>query len=165
MIWMLRLYPRAWRRRYGDEAARMLAAEPHTLRGAVDLLAGAIDAHLNPQWTPRAAAPGGERGDVMMSRRLSHCHPADVTAAEYRRSIVWLLTGSFVLALAYVGLSGVAGDHALVEGFGMAAFPLALVLSSGGTFFKKYSPAARRLLMAGVSALVLAISIVAALLA
>jgi hypothetical protein len=52
MTWMLRLYPRDWRRRYGDEVAMLVASEPRSFRLFLDLLAGAIDARLNPQWTP-----------------------------------------------------------------------------------------------------------------
>lgn len=49
MKWLLRLYPRDWRRRYGGEMEAMLAEMrpgPHEI---VDLLRGAIDARLHPQ--------------------------------------------------------------------------------------------------------------------
>jgi hypothetical protein len=41
------LYPRRWRARYGDELADCLARSDLTARGALALLAGAVDAHLN----------------------------------------------------------------------------------------------------------------------
>jgi hypothetical protein len=47
--WLLRLYPRAWRRRYADEFADLLAAERPTPRLVLDLALGALDAHLCPQ--------------------------------------------------------------------------------------------------------------------
>lgn len=47
--WLLRLYPRAWRRRYADELADLLAAERPTPRLVLDLALGALDAHLCPQ--------------------------------------------------------------------------------------------------------------------
>ena len=40
MTWMLRLYPRLWRRRYGDEVALLLASEPRSFRLFLDLFAG-----------------------------------------------------------------------------------------------------------------------------
>jgi hypothetical protein len=58
---LLRLYPRGWRRRYGAEMAAMLEAEPLTLRTATDLVAGAIDARLNPHWM-RAPPPPPRKG-------------------------------------------------------------------------------------------------------
>lgn len=42
------LYPRAWRDRYGDELQAILDAERPGLRARLDLLRGAIDAHLHP---------------------------------------------------------------------------------------------------------------------
>jgi hypothetical protein len=46
---ILRCYPRAWRERYGDELADLIAREPHSPRLALDLALGALDAHLHPQ--------------------------------------------------------------------------------------------------------------------
>ena len=44
---LLRLYPSAWRRRYGDEMAALLAEHRATLRTYVDLALGALDANLS----------------------------------------------------------------------------------------------------------------------
>jgi hypothetical protein len=44
----LGLYPRAWRERYGDELADLLEAGRLTLRSRLDLVRGALDAHLHP---------------------------------------------------------------------------------------------------------------------
>lgn len=49
---LLRAYPRWWRDRYGEEMAALLEARPPDLRARVDLLRGALDAHL------RAPDPG-----------------------------------------------------------------------------------------------------------
>lgn len=46
---ILRCYPRAWRERYGDELAELIAREPRSPRLALDLALGALDAHLHPQ--------------------------------------------------------------------------------------------------------------------
>jgi len=43
------LYPRAWRERYGDELQAVIEAERIGLRARLDLLRGAIDAHLHPE--------------------------------------------------------------------------------------------------------------------
>lgn len=50
----LRLYPRAWRDRYGAEVADLIASRPARLRTVLDLLAGATDAWLNHRRIPDA---------------------------------------------------------------------------------------------------------------
>ncbi len=57
MSGLLRLYPRAWRARYGNEFAELLEARPPSLRDRVDIVIGAIDARLYPQ------VPGADERD------------------------------------------------------------------------------------------------------
>ena len=46
---LLRLYPRAWRERYGEELSAQLEAQrPLRIGVVVDLVRGALDAHLHP---------------------------------------------------------------------------------------------------------------------
>jgi hypothetical protein len=45
---LLALYPSDWRARYEAEVAWILEHEPPSLRGRLDLVRGAIDAHLHP---------------------------------------------------------------------------------------------------------------------
>ena len=57
---LLRLYPREWRERYGDELEALVGPGPLTLPVALDLLRGAVDAHLHPELaTPALVAAGG----------------------------------------------------------------------------------------------------------
>jgi hypothetical protein len=49
---LLRLYPRRWRERYGEEFELLLGATAPTPGAALDVVGGALDAHL------RAARPG-----------------------------------------------------------------------------------------------------------
>ena len=46
---LLRLYPAAWRERYEPELLGLLHDRPVRLRGAVDVVFGALDAHLHPE--------------------------------------------------------------------------------------------------------------------
>jgi hypothetical protein len=48
----LRLYPRAWRERYGAELLAVLESGPFTGRTRLDLLRGAFDAHVHPLIPP-----------------------------------------------------------------------------------------------------------------
>jgi hypothetical protein len=60
---LLRLYPARWQRRYAPEMDALLADEPPGMRDRLDLVRGALDAHLHPWWVPAwplaAAAVGG----------------------------------------------------------------------------------------------------------
>lgn len=57
---LLRLYPPAWRTRYGAEFADLLVARPPSARDRLDIVRGAMDARLRPQLPdarpPRVAA-------------------------------------------------------------------------------------------------------------
>src|SRR5262249_50289491 len=78
---LVHLYPSGWRRRYGAELRTVLEAEPPTVRGVLDVLRGALDAHLHPDlWRPRRPPLGGrsEPGRRVLAfaqeeaRRLDH---------------------------------------------------------------------------------------------
>ena len=49
MSGLLRLYPRPWRDRYGEEFEALLADRPPTPRHRLDIVRAALDAHLDPQ--------------------------------------------------------------------------------------------------------------------
>jgi hypothetical protein len=60
MTRLIRLYPRAWRDRYEEEFSTLLVERPPTSADLVDIVRGALDAHVNPQgqaepspWTHR----------------------------------------------------------------------------------------------------------------
>lgn len=53
---LIRLYPRAWRDRYEDEFLAVLEAVPRTRTVTVDVVRGALDAHLHP--AEPSPAPG-----------------------------------------------------------------------------------------------------------
>jgi hypothetical protein len=60
---LLSLYPRAWRERYGEEVAAFVHRDGLNLRVVVDLLVGAVAAHVRPDFTVTqlafVGAPGG----------------------------------------------------------------------------------------------------------
>jgi hypothetical protein len=47
--WLVRLYPRIWRERYEEEFVALLEQYPPTLMDILDIVLGALDAHLNPR--------------------------------------------------------------------------------------------------------------------
>jgi len=64
---ILRLYPRAWRERYGDELAALLEEHPASLADQLDLIRGALDARLHPQVPGTEVVPEQE---IPMSQKL-----------------------------------------------------------------------------------------------
>lgn len=68
ITWLVRLYPEAWRARYGEEYAALLVAQPRSLLVLLDVLRGALDAHWHASWL------GG--GGMYMERRLRRCEVA-----------------------------------------------------------------------------------------
>jgi len=150
---LVRLYPRAWRQRYGQEMQELLAAQKPSLRTVTDLVAGAIDARLNPQSTP--AAPAGRTEGVMTMMRSMRCAPAGVSQPDQWRSMAWMLGGSLGLTLFGMGLTLGIGRNALSEGLLYSAFPASLMLSSECTYLKRYSPAARRVMSIGGAMLII----------
>lgn len=53
--WVVRLFPRPWRQRYGEELLNILELRPPSVRHLIGLLYCALDAHLDPQ-----VSEGGE---------------------------------------------------------------------------------------------------------
>ena len=78
---LLRLYPREWRERYGDELAAILEERPAGPSLVLDVIRGALDAHV------RAARGRGSRGTgVGAHRRRIDRGPGPVTGSHSRRA-------------------------------------------------------------------------------
>ncbi len=140
MSWLLRLYPRAWRRRYGDEMAALLAGERRSPRLVLDLVAGAIDARLNPQLTPGSVP---EEGDTSMRSLLVSCHRSSFTHAEMRASALWMIGAAAGLPTLAMVLRTLLDDRTLSDALLYGSFPMALILASQASLLRPYSRAAR----------------------
>lgn len=68
MTRLLLLYPRPWRDRHGDEMDALLAARAPDLRDRLDLVRGALDAHLHPELVPGPDGSFGNRPDAALRR-------------------------------------------------------------------------------------------------
>jgi hypothetical protein len=69
---LLRLYPRRWRERYGDEFLAMLEQQPVTASVVLDVALGALDAHLRAHLSPV--------GNTVGARALQRLHALRTTA-------------------------------------------------------------------------------------
>ena len=145
MSWLLRLYPRRWRRRYGDELTQLLETEPRSFRLFLDLLAGALDARLNPQWVASDPASGDPRPTGSI-RRL--CASSGFSPAETWRSAGWMIGGSIGFVTLALALRKLFGLELLSRTVLFAAYPMAMVLAGQSTYLKPYSRAVRSTLLA-----------------
>ncbi len=110
----LRLYPRAWRRRYGDELAALLDERPPGARARLNLVGGALDAHLHPWWVPSwpivAAGIGGIAWTFAGAIALGQPVPPDWPGYLAETLPLFLVTVP-LLALAALGASTRLGDR------------------------------------------------------
>ena len=126
---LIRLYPKAWRDRYGQELKDVLSGRAVGIVGRLDVVRGALDAHRHPELVdpsvpnPSAAAPVSRQRfeDLRIARRLG--------IGTLIGAIVWLV-GWIVAAN---GPLVVDGDHSYRDG--AAAMPILLgsmILLSAG---------------------------------
>ena len=138
---LLALYPSAWRRRYGFEFAALLDAQSPSPALILDIVLGAIDAHLDPQVAEDGADP--------LRRRMK-----EVVMDGLRSRGVFIAVGLLlpvVLLVAAYLIPGVISDGAVFGGLAIVtalatglivgrwwaplslvvAFPL-FILSTGG---------------------------------
>lgn len=73
---LVRLYPRAWRRRYGAEFTALLEQQPASPGTVLDIVRGALDAHVTERKERRAQAaldrPGQGKEHEMKRRRQGY---------------------------------------------------------------------------------------------
>jgi hypothetical protein len=112
MRWLVWLYPRDWRRRYGAEMRAMLHQWRPGPREAFDLLRGALDAHLHPQWSPHARARRALAAGlgVLLAAFASHALAVSLGAARARAvhpgpvpSVVFFPQRQFATAMLLAG--------------------------------------------------------------
>jgi hypothetical protein len=161
--WLLKLYPPAWQRRYGPELADLVAAQPFSIGGALDLLGGAIDAWLNPQLirsTPDTT------GGVSMTARLLRLGCAgygpQVTREDKVRSTVVNIGGTLLLTLVWLALFWSSkreepGARTYITAAAPMAYLLPYLVGLRYTSLKGRSPLAQAIAIATLSAAVMAI--------
>jgi hypothetical protein len=130
MTWLLALYPPRWRRRYGDEVRALIASQPFSFHARIDLIAGAIDAWLEPQKFPI------QEGVTMIETKMkSGC--GRVTNMDARKSLAVNLGGTLLLtALWMVMHIRRLGDRTYVDAFSAMVFLVPYLFSLRYTSLK-----------------------------
>jgi hypothetical protein len=160
----MRLYPRAWRERYGAEMSAMLEDIPLTLRALLDIVAGAIDARVTTQPVPatQSASPS-EKEWVMFTNMMRRCAVGpDASPQDKRLGSFVILGSSVIFALGYVLAAYLFKGNDLVDALGIMAFPAALLLSMPFTSLKGHSRTSQAAIVGGLLALLFAAAFLAA---
>jgi hypothetical protein len=155
---LLRLYPRAWRERYGDEFIAMLGEGPLRVQQVIDIVSGAIDAWVSSDVRGVARAATRSSGGTAMDRVVSIC---DASQVRYTKRDG--LIGAGVMLAASLGMSilGItlkrsgwidSGDT-LVS----LAFPVSLTLSMP-FWMMKNQPRSAQVVIVGATLLFLVIA-------
>jgi hypothetical protein len=125
---LLRLYPRAWRDRYGDEFLALAGPGSLSLQQVIDVVSGAIDAWLSTEVrhaTRAAAADGGT-----MTVRAMLCSKTDTryTKRDGLIGAAVMIAGAIVFAVAGTALKQAGWSQASEAVLGMS-FTVPLTLS------------------------------------
>jgi hypothetical protein len=126
---LLRLYPRAWRERYGEEFAEIVGPRPLNVQQVIDVIGGAIDAWIafKPAAT-RLHTPGG--GEVMTQQWKAICATGGVryTKRDALISAGVMIAASFLLVAAGI-YARRTGQPELGDALVSVSFPIALMAS------------------------------------
>lgn len=155
---VLRLYPHRWRARYGAEMADLVATAPLSISLVIDLIAGAIDAHLQPNLVPSSMSVAQEREGEMVGKLMKlSCagYGANVTRRDAWLSAAVMLGGTVVFTLIWMRLHIVGGDNPYVDSFAVVPFLAAYILSLPFTYLKGRRRSTQIVFVAGSLALVI----------
>jgi len=158
------LYPRSWRDRYGDELEAVLDQDGLGLRSRLDLVRGAVDAHLHPAVpspVPVIAALSASAFAVAHALAIA-AQPVPTDWPGYLEEALPLVIAS-VLALipAVIGLWLKLGDRdgsmgrlgLILATVGYGAWLLALIAAAARLTYGPLTAAAATIAMVGTAAL------------
>jgi len=151
---LLRLFPRAWRERYGDEFISLAGDGPLGARQIIDVVSAAIDARLSSDVRKLAGATsraGNSQGDAVMIatlRRACVRPSAPLTLRDGLIGAAMIIGGTFAL-LAAGRMAGGFGYHGANEFLKGLAFPVSALVSNGFTFMKGQPWKAQAVIMGG----------------
>jgi hypothetical protein len=155
MTWLLALYPPRWRRRYGDELRALIGSQPFSLHAVIDLIAGAIDAWLEPQKFPLQPAPAGAEQGVTMIGTMMKLGCAGsrvrVTREDAWKSAAVSLGGTLLLTALWMTLRLRLGDRTYVNAFSAMAFLVPYLFSLRYTSLKGRSLATQSIFIGGMT--------------
>jgi len=165
VTWFIRLYPPAWRRRYGRELEELLATQPASFRTAIDLVAGAVDAWFNPQSSTAAMAADPEGGEAMIPKMLrlrGFGYGATYTAADALKAAALTIVGSLAVVLASTWAKTRYGENPYLESLALVLWIVPFLFGLSFTELKGHSCRVRAVFVGAPSAIVIAIALASA---
>lgn len=152
MTWLLALYPPRWRRRYGDEVRTLLGEQPFSLHAAIDLIAGAIDAWLEPQKIPTPQPEAKQEGATMIGTmmKLGCATGARVTREDAWKSAAVSIGGTLFLTAIWMTLHVRLGDRNYIDAFSAMAFLVPYLFSLHYTSLKGRSLRTQSIFIGGM---------------
>lgn len=149
MIWLVKLYPAKWRERYGEEFAEILARQRPSIGMIMDVLGGALDAHLHPQIHVQQLTLEGDTMTDSMMQRCAAGGPA-LSKREQLTAGIGMLVGSLALTIIYVILRKIYHDIPAVEGFGYTILPAMLLFYAQMAYLRRRTFGAQVFLVGGM---------------
>lgn len=165
MTWLVRLYPPAWRRRYGRELEELLTTRPASLGVAFDVVAGAVDAWLHPQPSAARTAAEMKGAGAMVSTMLQlRCtgNGPNVSNEDRRKAVVVTLGGSLALALALTWATARFGKNSYIESLLLMGWLVPWFASQHYTSLKDRSGMVQAVMIGGQSLFVIAVALATA---
>jgi hypothetical protein len=162
VTWLIRLYPPAWRRRYGRELAELLVAQPRSFRTAVDLVAGAVDAWLNPQSSTAVTTTETKGAGAMLPKmlQLKSCgYGPDVTVADSLKAAAVTIVGTLALVGVLTGAIKLYGNNPYFESFLAMGWLVPFIFSQHFTYLKGRPAHVQAVLIGGPAVIVIAIAL------
>jgi hypothetical protein len=153
MTWLLALYPPRWRRRYGDELRALIGSQPFSLHAAIDLIAGAIDAWLEPQKIPMQPETTQEGVTMIGTMIKLGCTGSGVRVAreDARKSLAVNLGGTLLLTAIWMTMHiRRIGDRTYVDAFSAMAFLVPYLVSLRYTSLKGRSLRTQSIFISGM---------------
>jgi len=164
VTWLIKLYPPAWRRRYGRELADLIATQPASFATAVDLIAGAVDAWLNHQSSTAATAADARGAEGMVPKMLKlrfAGHGSNVATADALKAAAVMIGGTLAMVLALTWAMTRYGRNDYLTAFMNVSWVVPLLFSKRYTDLKGSPGRVQALLIAGPAAIVIAIVVAA----
>jgi hypothetical protein len=127
---LLRLYPRAWRARYGGEFLETAGADRLSAQQIIDITMGAIDAWLSSDVRRATGAPAKSGGTPMTAKAVLRCSESRLrmTTRDGLISAAVLLATTLLLSVAGIWTNR-SGYHETGEVLKGLAFPVSLLVS------------------------------------
>jgi hypothetical protein len=138
MNWLLQLYPARWRERYGEEFGAVLASQRASVGLILDVLGGAIDAHLYPQIKNSNSQPIKEKDTMtlLMVQRCSAGGPR-LSPRDHRISSFLMILSALAMATLYIALTKIYRSTPAVQAVGYASFPALCLVYGEAAYLRK----------------------------